>query len=53
MDKKANGLTRKWIEKKISRKSDSWKKAMAGKGNKIDCSGKNIFKLDRKTKLIV
>ena len=50
MDKKANGLTRKWIEKKINRKSDSRKKAMGGKGNKIDCSGKNIFNLDRKTK---
>ena len=24
MDKKANGLIRKWMEKKINRKSDSW-----------------------------
>ena len=31
--KKSNGLTRKWIEKKSNRKSDSWKKVIGGKGN--------------------
>ena len=33
MDEKAIGLSRKWIEKKINPKSDSWKKVMGGKGN--------------------
>ena len=33
LDKKANGLTRKWIEKKINRKSNGWKKVINRKEN--------------------
>ena len=30
-------------------KSNGWRKVISGKGNYIDCSGQNIFNLDKKT----